>query len=141
MQQKTHSSDVIIVGGGLIGLLQALSLAHHGMTSTIIDQAPHSTMRDQKFDGRTSAVISSSLMMLGLLNLDDAVLGQGEPVHNIIVREGTDGAPISFGDDAPLAMVYENQNLRTALLNAAIENDLIYCCFGASLLYPLAGAA
>ncbi len=134
METQKITSDVIIVGGGLIGLLQSLSLAQYGITSNIIDHSDTQVMQDLKFDGRTSAIISSSLKMLKMLNLDPEILGKGQAIEKIIVRDGYNGPPIDFHDDETLAIVYENQNLRRALLEAVLHNEHITTFFPAKIL-------
>ncbi len=41
-----NKADVIIIGGGLIGLTQALALAAQGITSHVIDRADQASMLD-----------------------------------------------------------------------------------------------
>ena len=133
MNIAAHNFDVIIVGGGLIGLLQALSLAQYDVRCAIIDQSDVATMRSQSFDGRTSAITSASMNMLNLLNLDTSILGQGADIEKIIVRDGNDGPPIIFDDGDTLASVFENQKLRMALLDAALNHDTITPYFSAQI--------
>lgn len=125
MNRQNSTHDVIIVGGGLIGLLQSLSLAIHGISSAIIDTSDPEAMRLRAFDGRTSAVTSASMNMLQLLGLETDILSSGADVTQIIVRDGHDGPPIIFDDGASLASVFENQKLRVALLDAVQNHDLI----------------
>lgn len=133
MNKQALTTDVIIVGGGLIGLLQSLSLAQYGISSAVIDHADDDTMRDQKFDGRTSAVTSASMKMLKLLNLDATILGTGEDITKIIVRDRHDGPPITFNDGESLATVFENQKLRHALLDAVHDNNDITSYFSSTI--------
>ena len=53
-----NKADVIIIGGGLIGLTQALALAAQGITSHVIDRADQANMLEAGFDGRTFAISS-----------------------------------------------------------------------------------
>lgn len=131
MKKPAINSDVIIIGGGMIGLLQALSLAQYGVRCAIIDQSNINAMRAQNFDGRTSAITSASMNMLDMLGLDKAVLGEGANIEKIIVRDGNDGPPIIFDDGARLACVFENQKLRSAMLDAVLNHDDIECYFSA----------
>ena len=55
--------DIIIIGGGLIGLAQAIALAAHGISSHVIDRADPAAMLASGFDGRTSAISSASFKM------------------------------------------------------------------------------
>ena len=66
---KTPSADVIIIGGSLIGLSQALALAAHGISSHVIDYADPAMMMADGFDGRTSAISSSSMKMFEAIGL------------------------------------------------------------------------
>ena len=59
-ERMENKADVIIIGGGLIGLTQALALASQGITSHVIDRADQAGMLDASYDGRTFAISSSS---------------------------------------------------------------------------------
>ena len=50
--------DVIILGGGLVGMALSLALDRHGFTSAIVDPLETSTVTASGFDGRASAVAS-----------------------------------------------------------------------------------
>ena len=54
-------ADVIILGGGLVGLALAAALDSSGLSSIIIDPANPAGRLTQAFDGRTSAVSSTSM--------------------------------------------------------------------------------
>ena len=57
-------ADVIILGGGLVGLALAAALDSGGLSAIIVDPADPDERLDTAFDGRTSAVSSSSMRML-----------------------------------------------------------------------------
>ena len=59
-----EQADVIILGGGLVGLTLALALDAHGLTSIVVDPADPAAMLAPGFDGRASAVASASWRML-----------------------------------------------------------------------------
>jgi 2-octaprenyl-6-methoxyphenol hydroxylase len=65
--ESMDKRDVIIIGGSLIGLTQALALAAHGISSHVIDRADPETMLDANFDGRASAISSASIKMFGAM--------------------------------------------------------------------------
>lgn len=125
--------DVIIIGGGLNGMLQSLSLAVHGISCAIIDHNDAANMQKFEYDGRTSAITSASLNMINLLGLDENLLGHSEAVDKIMVREGHDGAPIIFEDGDLLARIFENQKLRLALWDAVQKNDHISPYFASNV--------
>lgn len=124
----TDKADVIIIGGGLIGLAQALALAAHGITSHIIDRADPEAMMAAGFDGRTSAISSSSMKMLEAIGLADALAGKGCPIEQIWVSDGLKPGALDFvpsAEDGYLGQMFENRRLRRALYDAAKANDAI----------------
>ncbi len=124
---KQHA-DVIIIGGGLIGLTQALALAAHGITSHVVDRADPANMIAAGFDGRTSAISSSSMKMLTAIGLGDAMAGKGCPIRQIWVSDGLRPGALDFvpgADDGFLGQMFENRFLRRTLYQAARDNDAI----------------
>jgi 2-octaprenyl-6-methoxyphenol hydroxylase len=120
--------DVIIIGGGLIGMTQALALAAHGITSHVIDRADPETMLAAGFDGRTSAISSSSMKMLEALGLGDALAGKGCPIGQIWVSDGLKPGALDFvpgADDGYLGQMFENRFLRRTLYEAARTRSAI----------------
>jgi 2-octaprenyl-6-methoxyphenol hydroxylase len=112
-------SDVIILGGGLIGLALAAALDSSGLTSIVIDPVDPDSWRDAKFDGRTSAVSSSSRRMLDTIGVGAHFPEPGCPIRTIRVADGLQPGTLAFeppqGDDEPLGWMHENRHLREAL--------------------------
>ena len=54
-----QNTDIIILGGGLIGQTLAIALDHYGLRSAVIDPMPPQTALAADFDGRASAVAST----------------------------------------------------------------------------------
>jgi 2-octaprenyl-6-methoxyphenol hydroxylase len=70
-------ADVIILGGGLVGLTLAIALDKHGLSSIVVDPAdPEKTLTPQ-YDGRATAVSSSSWRMMEAIGVADRLEGQG----------------------------------------------------------------
>ena len=125
---NTLKSDVIIIGGGLIGLAQALALAAHGVSSHVIDRADPKAMLAPGFDGRTSAISSSSMKLFGAIGLGDALAGKGCPIGQIWVSDQLKRGAIDFvpsEEDGYLGQMFENRQLRRILYEAAVASDLI----------------
>ena len=57
-------ADVIILGGGLVGLTLAIALDRHGLTTIVVDPADPATQIAPAYDGRATAIASSSCRML-----------------------------------------------------------------------------
>ena len=122
----TDKADVIIIGGGLIGLAQALALAAHGITSHVIDRADPATMLAPGFDGRTSAISSSSMKMLDAIGLRDVLAGKGCPIERIWVSDGLKPGALDFVPNAVdgfLGQMFENRFLRRTLYEAALQTS------------------
>ena len=115
------SHDVIILGGGLVGLTLALALDAHGLTSAVVDPADLDKTRHPGFDGRVSAIASGPWRMLEAIGLNLA--SHGCPIDSIETREGNDAPPLIFAtgpDEEPLGTMVENRVLRTVLLDAVM---------------------
>ncbi len=124
----TQKADTIIIGGGIVGLTQALALAAHGITSHVIDRADPARMTAAGFDGRTSAISSSSMKMLTAIGLGDALAGHGCPIEQIWVSDGLKPGSLDFvpsAEDGFLGQMFENRFLRQTLFDAASASDLI----------------
>jgi len=110
-------ADVIIFGGGLVGLALASALDSSGLSAILVDPADPSPRGDASFDGRTSAVSSSSMRMLQTIGVTDHLAEPGCPIRRIAVADGLEPGGLHFDaeDDEPLGWMHENRHLRSAL--------------------------
>jgi len=126
-------ADVIILGGGLVGLTLAIALDRHGIASIVIDPADPAATLASGFDGRASAVSITSWRMLEAIGVGARLEGQGCPIRSIRVSEGLAPDGLSFEpepDEGPLGIMFENRRLRSALRESALAAPLV------SLLMP-----
>ncbi|MFC3714489.1 UbiH/UbiF/VisC/COQ6 family ubiquinone biosynthesis hydroxylase [Sphingoaurantiacus capsulatus] len=119
------NSDVIIIGGGLVGMTLALALDKHGLSSVVVDSADLSTTLAPGFDGRASAIASASARMFKAIGLWDLVDGQACAIDEIRVTDGLSPLHLHFdardADLGPLGYMVENRLLRAALIEAAAK--------------------
>jgi 2-octaprenyl-6-methoxyphenol hydroxylase len=112
-------SDVIILGGGLVGLALAAALDSAGLRSVVIDPVDPGDWDGAKFDGRTSAVSSSSRRMFDTIGVSDHLVEPGCAIRSIQVADGLKPGLLAFepgaGDDEPMGWMHENRHLRSAL--------------------------
>ena len=111
-------ADVIILGGGLVGLALASALDSSGISAVLVDPADPADRVGAAFDGRTSAVSSSSMRMLRTIGVADHLPDPGCPILKIAVADGLDPGGLEFepgDDDEPLGWMHENRHLRAAL--------------------------
>ena len=130
----TMRSDVVILGAGLVGCALAVALARGGVTVTLVDPAPPEQVHDTGFDGRASAVSSSSWRMFEATGIAPRFAGDAGPIERIEVGEQGARGLLAFQpdlrNDGPLGRMVENRYLRIGLRAAAAESD------GVTLLMP-----
>ncbi|MDP9414942.1 MAG: FAD-dependent monooxygenase, partial [Pseudomonadota bacterium] len=121
-------ADVIILGGGLVGLTLAVALDRHGLTSIVVDPVDAENSLTPQYDGRATAVSSSSWRMLDAIGVSERLEGQGCPIKSIRVSDGLASGGLHFeppeGDD-PLGIMVENRILRAAMRDTAMAADNI----------------
>lgn len=116
--------DVIILGGGLVGLTLAIALGRHGVTCAVIDPADPVATTAPGFDGRVSAIASASWQMFEAIGVAPHLTGQCCGIDRIWVSEGLSGGALDFApdpDDGALGYMVENRRLRLALDATANE--------------------
>jgi len=115
--------DVIILGGGLVGLTLAIALDAQGLTSAVIDPADPQAGLAAAFDGRASAISSSSWRMLNAIGVGELLKDKGCAIRRIEVRDGLSPESLKFDpapDDDPLGTMFENRDVRAALRERAL---------------------
>jgi 2-octaprenyl-6-methoxyphenol hydroxylase len=123
-------TDVIILGGGLVGATLALALDAHGLSSIVVDPADPAVTLAPGFDGRASAVASASGRMLDAIGVGGDLAGHGCAIRHIRVSDGLEPGKLDFVPDAgdgALGTMYENKRLRSVLFaraTAAAHVDL-----------------
>ena len=81
--------DIIIGGGGAIGLSCALALAHYGLSVLLLDKSDDSIKINPIFDGRNIALNNASVRFFDRLNIWDSLKSKVQPINDIIVSDGT----------------------------------------------------
>lgn len=123
-----QTADIVILGGGLVGLTLALGLAAHGLSCHVVDRADPAAQMADGFDGRASAISSASWAMFRALGLDKTLDGLGCPIHQIWVSDAMRPGVLDFKpkpEEGPLGVMFANRDLRVAMHRAAAEQPLI----------------
>lgn len=121
-------TDVIILGGGLVGQTLALALDVHGLSSAVVDRMPTKALLESRYDGRVSAVASASWNMLNAIGLGEALEGKGCPIGSIRASDGLAPGRLDFESgegEGPLGIMFENRLLRATLFEASQKAEHI----------------
>ena len=105
------NSDVIIVGGGMVGLSLAVALGQAGLRIAVVDREDPARVVDAAFDGRTSAIADASVRMLESVGLWRHV-ADAQPIQDIRVSDG----------DSPLFLHYDHRALGDRPFGQMVEN-------------------
>ncbi|HKX92759.1 MAG TPA: FAD-dependent monooxygenase [Sphingomicrobium sp.] len=110
-------ADLVIFGGGLVGLALASALDSSGLSAIVVDPADPDLRSSAAFDGRTSAVSSSSMRMLETVGVVADLPEPGCPIRTIAVADGLEPGGLHFetDDGEALGWMHENRHLRAAL--------------------------
>lgn len=132
---KTDSSDITIIGGGLVGLSAALALQGSGQNITVIEA---SSLHHPETDGlntRSIALSYSSVQIFRALGVWQSIKKQATPIRNIHVSsQGHWGVTrLSAGELELDAMGYviESRLLAASLLGKVEASDHIELLTGA----------
>lgn len=124
MQSTSDRFEVVVAGGGMVGLTLGVALAQAGVSVAVVDGLDPARALDAKFDGRVSSFAPASQRMLAALGLWPRLDAQAQAILDIIVGEGSvrDGASAALlhfdhreMGEAPLAHMIENRHYRMAL--------------------------
>lgn len=122
------NSDVVILGGGLVGMTLAIGLAREGIASVVVDASDPATLTADGFDARASAISTASWNLYTHLGMTDALAACGCPIAAIAVTDGMKPGRIDFRPDAgegSLGRMFANRDLRLVMYEAARGQDLI----------------
>lgn len=121
-------TDVIIAGGGMVGLTLAIALAKGGFQVLVADRLPQAVMTQAAFDGRVSALAYAAVRMYRALGIWEHLEPHAQPIAEILVSDGKPdraASPFSLHFDsaeagAPaLGHIVENRHIRQGLFAAA----------------------
>jgi 2-octaprenyl-6-methoxyphenol hydroxylase len=125
--------DLVILGGGLVGMTLALAAARAGIASHVVDKADPADLVAEGADGRASAISTASWNLFTNIDLAERLEPLGCPIAAIAVTDGLKPGRIDFrpepdeGSPRPdtLGRMFANRDLRLALFAAAREEPAI----------------
>lgn len=129
----SNKRDLLILGGGLVGMSLALAAARKGLSSHVVDRADPADLTASGFDGRASAISTASWNLFTNIGIAEGLAPHGCPIGAIAVSDQLKPGEIHFrpeeGDES-LGRMFANLELRRALFAAAEKEPLINWHFG-----------
>lgn len=120
--------DLVILGGGLVGMTLALAAAKKGFSSHVVDRADPAELTAEGFDGRASAISTASWNLFRNIGIAPALEPQACPIASIAVSDRLRPGGIAFTPaehEGTLGRMFANRALRLALFEAARAQPLI----------------
>ena len=120
--------DLLILGGGLVGMTLAMAAARKGISSHVIDVADPASLTEEGFDGRCSAISTASWNLFRNIGLEERLDPHGCPIDSIAVTDAMRPGRIDFTPEpheGSLGRMFANRELRLALFEAAKDESLI----------------
>jgi 2-octaprenyl-6-methoxyphenol hydroxylase len=120
--------DLLILGGGLVGMTLALAAARAGMTSHVVERGDPAELTSEGADGRASAISTASWNLFGNIGVAEALEPLGCPIEAIAVTDGMKPGRIDFRpkpEEGSLGRMFANRDLRLALFAAAEGEEAI----------------
>jgi 2-octaprenyl-6-methoxyphenol hydroxylase len=129
--------EVIIGGGGMVGLATALACARQGIRSLVLERGQYEDQLQPNFDGRTSAIALGSARFLDGIGAWQGVVAQAQPIADIRITDDDSRMHLHYdhrevGED-PMGYIVENRHLRFALLEAVRQEPCITLMEGARI--------
>ena len=114
--------DVLILGGGLVGMTLAIGLARAGASVHVVDRDDPEAQTAAGFDGRASAISTASWNLFTHLGLAPLLEPKGCAITAIAVNDGLRPGKIDFRPEpgeGSLGRMFANRELRLALFEIA----------------------
>ncbi len=123
MIKQANKTDIIIVGGGLVGLSLAIALAQEGAEVAVIEKDDVRSQVAPDFDGRVSAISLGSERVLKAIGVWQYVAPSAEAILDIRVADGDSTAHVHYNykdaGNEPMGHMVENRHMRIALARRA----------------------
>ena len=126
---ETETRDLLILGGGLVGMTLALAAAKKGLSSHVIDRADPAELTKEGFDDRATAISTASWHLFRNIGIAEGLEQFACDIASIAVTDQNKPGRIDFQPEpheGTLGRMFPNRQLRLALFEAAAEEPLIH---------------
>lgn len=126
-------ADLIIVGGGMVGLALACALRDSGLKIVLIERGEAPVRRSLGRDCRVSAIVRGNVNILDGIGIWQYLQDDACPMRRMRVWDNQEAGGIRFdaaeiGEDA-LGFLVENSRTQQTMRRALLESEHVeYCC-------------
>ena len=85
---KEKHTEVVVIGGGILGSLLALILGLNGIKTILIDKQPIFDLKKIKADGRCYSLSKSTKNLLQTFNIWESIRNECQSVSKISLQQG-----------------------------------------------------
>ena len=129
--------DLVIVGGGMVGLTLAAALRNQGMRLLVVERAEPSAHCSLGIDCRVSAIVRGNVDVLQAMGVWSH-LARSSPIARMQVWDDQEGGGIRFdaleiGEES-LGQMVENRHLLAALRRVLLRSDGVELCSPATVV-------
>jgi len=130
---KARNVDVVIVGGGMVGLALACALKNTGLAVVVIERMEAEPRLSLGRDCRVSAIVAGTVEMLRGIGVWDYIGKQAQAIHTMRIFDDQRFGSVRFeaGEAAmqELGFLVENSVLSNAMMQVVHESEHIeWCC-------------
>jgi 2-octaprenyl-6-methoxyphenol hydroxylase len=128
MNADTETRDLLILGGGLVGMTLALAAAKQGLSSHVVDRADPAELTAEGFDDRATAISTASWHLFRNIGIAEGLEQFACDIASIAVTDQNKPGRLDFTPEpheGTLGRMFPNRRLRLALFEAAADEPLI----------------
>jgi 2-polyprenylphenol 6-hydroxylase len=134
---KARQVDVVIVGGGMVGLSLACALKDTGLSVVIVERMEAKPKLSLGRDCRVSAIVAGTVQMLRGIGVWGYVGRHAQPINGMRIFDDQRFGSVRFeaGEAAmqELGFLVENSVLTAAMMQVVHDSDSIEWCCPASI--------
>ncbi|OEY87072.1 2-octaprenyl-3-methyl-6-methoxy-1,4-benzoquinol hydroxylase [Wolbachia pipientis] len=116
--------DVIISGGGLLGLITAIGLSHQSISVAVIEKNTLPRVTD---DNRAFAIAQGSKQILERFGIWKFIHADAEPIFDICILDG----------NSPVSVHYNHKTVGSEPMGYVIDNSIIWSAINKCFLHKL----
>ncbi|MEE4337860.1 FAD-dependent monooxygenase [Erythrobacter sp.] len=128
MSADDETRDLLILGGGLVGMTLALAAAKKGLSSHVVDRADPAELTAEGFDDRATAISTASWHLFTNIGIAEGLEEFACDISSIAVTDQNRPGRLDFQPEpheGTLGRMFPNRRLRLALFEAAAAEPLV----------------